>query len=176
MPDEILTPPDEDDQRPVAGFFGKLPTTGDFVWRGLPDAFRKHWDFWLTRHVAPLQHHGRQFPPQGLRFRLTSGNRLAAGVIVPSRDSADRRFPLSLLVIADGDLALPVIEAWCDAALALQPETLSPDDLWHALDALPAPASDTLTAGPMQLWTKGAPPQTADPADPGPAIQALIPA
>ena len=174
MPDEVLTP--TEDHRPVAGFFGKLPTTGDFVWRGLPDAFRKHWDFWLTRHVAPLQHHGRPFPPEGLRFRLISGSRLAAGLILPSHDSADRRFPLSLLVIADRDLTLPAVDDWCDAALALHPETLAPDDLWRALDTLPAPASDTLSTGPMLLWAKGAAPQTTDPADPGPAIQALMPA
>ena len=53
MPDEVLTPGGADARRPVAAIFGKLPATGDFVWRGLPDAFRKHWDFWLTRHIAP---------------------------------------------------------------------------------------------------------------------------
>ena len=31
MPDEVLT--SDDESRPVVGFFGKLPATGDFVWR-----------------------------------------------------------------------------------------------------------------------------------------------
>ncbi|MFO1203710.1 MAG: type VI secretion system-associated protein TagF [Tabrizicola sp.] len=176
MSDEVLTDPDEDDRRPVAGFFGKLPTTGDFVWRGLPDAFRKHWDFWLTRHVAPLQRHDRTFPDGGLRFRLPSGMRLAAGVILPSRDSADRRFPLSLLLIADGNLTPPRIDPWCDAALALYPQTLGADDLWHALDALPAPELEGSVAGEMQLWSQAHPPVTTDPADPTAALDALCPA
>lgn len=173
MPDRILNP--DDDRRPVAGFFGKLPTTGDFVWRGLPDAFRKHWDFWLTRHIAPLERHGSGFPDRGLRFRLPSGGRLATGVIVPSKDITGRLFPLSLLLIADGDLAPGEIDLWCDAALALHPETLTPDTLWHALDALPTRPTDARATGQLQLWLAGDPPLTADPNDPGPAIQALIP-
>ena len=80
-----------DDDRPVAGFFGKLPATGDFVCRGLPDAFRKPWDSWLTRYIAPLQRGGHSFPQGGLRFRLPSGGHLAAGVILPSQlDSLPR--------------------------------------------------------------------------------------
>jgi type VI secretion system protein ImpM len=177
LTDEGLTPgrPD-DDQRPVVGFFGKLPTTGDFVWRGLPDPFRKHWDFWLTRHIAPLQHHDRVFPPGGLRFRLPSGTRLAAGVILPSHDSADRRFPLSLLLIADGDLTPPMIDTWCEAALALQPQTLGPDALWRALDSVLAPAPAGPPLAPMQLWSRTRAPIPTDATAPTAAIEALIPA
>jgi type VI secretion system protein ImpM len=173
MPDEVLTPDDED-SRPVAGLFGKLPTTGDFVWRGLPDAFRKHWDLWLTRHIAPLQRHGLAFPPGGLRFRLPSGSRLAAGLILPSGDSAGRTFPLSLLLIADGDLTSAEIDGWCNAALALQPETLTPDALWQALDALPAPDPQGTATGLMQLWTTGNPPVFTTAEDPFAALSAVL--
>ena len=171
MPDEVLT---HDDKRPVAAIFGKLPATGDFVWRGLPDAFRKHWDFWLTRHIAHLQRHGHAFPPGGLRFRLPSGGRLAAGVILPSRDKAGRHFPLSLLLLADGDLALPEIDSWCDAALSLQPETLDPDALWHALDALRSPIAAGPATGPMLLWTQGLPPIATDATTPETALRQLL--
>lgn len=175
MPDEVLTNPDpRPDQRPVAAIFGKLPATGDFVWRGLPDAFRKHWDFWLTRHIAHLQRHGHAFPPGGLRFRLPSGGRLAAGVILPSRDKAGRHFPLSLLLLADGDLAPPQIDPWCDAALALKHEALDPDALWHALDALPFPAPGGPARGPMQLWTTGQPPVATDATSPETALRQLL--
>lgn len=171
MPDEVLT---KNDKRPVAAIFGKLPATGDFVWRGLPDAFRKHWDFWLTRHIAHLQRHGHAFPPGGLRFRLPSGSRLAAGVIFPSRDKAGRHFPLSLLLLADGDIAPEQIDPWCDAALALQPETLAPDDLWQALDALPSPEPTGPASGPMQLWTSGQDPMETDPNTPEAALRLLL--
>lgn len=172
MPDEVLTP--DDDTRPVAGVFGKLPSTGDFVWRGLPDAFRKHWDFWLTRHVAPLERAGHTFPPGGLRFRLPSGGRLAAGVILPSLDRAGRHFPLSLLLIAEGDLTPAQIDPWCDAALDLAPHSLAVDALWHALDALPAPAPHGPVHGLMQLWARGGPCLETDATEPLTTLQALL--
>lgn len=170
MSDEVLTP----DDRPVAGFFGKLPATGDFVWRGLPDAFRKHWDAWLTRHVAPLQREGRPFPAGGLRFCLPSGCRLAAGVILPSEDGAGRLYPLSLLIIADGDLSRDSIDGWCDAALALQPDTMVPDALWLALDALPAPNPDGPACGALQLWTRNHSPVAVKAHDPEPALRLML--
>ena len=43
MPDPDLNPP---------GLFGKLPSTGDFVTRGLPAGFLRVWDAWLSRHLA----------------------------------------------------------------------------------------------------------------------------
>jgi type VI secretion system protein ImpM len=172
MPDQVLTP--DDDLRPVAGFFGKLPATGDFVWRGVPDAFRKHWDIWLTRHVAPLQRHGPAFPKGGIRFRLPSGNRLAAGVILPSQDNAGRQFPLSLLLVAEGDLAKSEIDLWCDAALALGPAGLAPQELWQALDALPTPEPTGQATGPMLVWTPEHPGMTTDAMDPTAALRALL--
>lgn len=170
MPDEVLD--ETGDDRPVAGFFGKLPATGDFVWRGLPDTFRKPWDAWLTRHVAPLQRKGTTFPQGGLRFRLPSGGHLAAGVIVPSEDSAGRLFPLSLLLIAERDLTPAEIDPWCDAALALARET--PDDLWQALDALPIREPQGIATGPMQLWAPDHPPLATDPAEPGTTLAQLL--
>lgn len=172
MPDEILTP--DSDSRPVAGLFGKLPTTGDFVWRGLPDPFRKHWDFWLSTHIVPLARSGLSLPPDGLRFRLPSGGRLAAGVILPSQDKAGRHFPLSLLLIAEADLTPAQIDSWCDAALALSPETLTADDLWLALDALPSPSPDGVATGAMQLWTLGQSPITTGPDACEPTLRQLL--
>ncbi|MBL9051851.1 MAG: type VI secretion system-associated protein TagF [Tabrizicola sp.] len=172
MPAEVLTP--DDDLRPVAGFFGKLPSTGDFVWRGLPDAFRRNWDAWLTRHVAPLQRDGHGLPPDGLRFRLPSGGRLVAGIILPSHDLAGRHYPLSLLLIADGDLEPSQIDPWCDAALALHPEALSADTLWHALDGLASSTPTGPAAGPMQLWTADQPPVAADPDAPEAALLQIV--
>jgi type VI secretion system protein ImpM len=175
MPGKVLTPGDmADDDRPFAGFFGKLPATGDFVSRGLPDAFRRHWDGWLTRHIAPLLRTGPELPPGGLRFRLVSGGRVAAGTILPSADSAGRQFPLSLVLIAKGNLPLSGIDAWCDAGLALLTDQIEPDALWQALDGLAAPEPDGPASGPMQLWATGHLPEEAEPMDPLPALGRLL--
>lgn len=175
MPREVLTPGDKtEDDRPIAGFFGKLPATGDFVSRGLPDAFRRHWDSWLTRHILPLMQKGLAFPPGGLRFRLVSGGRLAAGIILPSEDSAGRRFPLSLILIAKRDLPRPQIDAWCDAGLELLPGLTDIEAFWLALDDLPAPEPDGLARGPMQFWAAGHPAVEVDPMDPVAALDRLI--
>jgi type VI secretion system protein ImpM len=175
MPREVLTPGDTtDDDSPFAGFFGKLPATGDFVSRGLPDAFRRHWDGWLTRHIVPLQLKGLDFPSGGLRFRLVSGGRVAAGTILPSADSAGRRFPLSLVLIAKGNLPLSGVDGWCDAGIALLTDQIEPDALWQALDGLAAPEPDGPATGPMQLWAAGHPPEEADPMNPSPVLGRLL--
>lgn len=175
MPREVLTPGETtDDDRPFAGFFGKLPATGDFVSRGLPDVFRRHWDGWLTQHIVPLQRRGLDLPSGGLRFRLVSGGRMAAGTILPSMDSAGRRFPLSLVLIAKGNLPLCGIDAWCDAGLELLNDGIAPDALWHALDSLPPPEPDGAASGPMQIWAAGHPVQEADPMDPASALDRLL--
>ncbi|MCX7888230.1 MAG: type VI secretion system-associated protein TagF [Rhodobacteraceae bacterium] len=162
----------DEDARPVAGFFGKIPATGDFVWRGLPDRFRQSWDAWITRHVAPALRAGDGPAAGGLRFRLVSGGRAAAGVILPSEDSAGRRFPLSLVLTAD-DLPSPeALDPWCDAAAAAPRD--SADGLWEALDALPAPEGPPPAGAPaLWLWRRGGAPVEADPADPSAALAAL---
>jgi len=68
MPDEVLTPGQpQDDQRPVAGFFGKLPATGDFVWRGLPDGFRKYYGD-ATRVPGHASHVDEKTARRALQF------------------------------------------------------------------------------------------------------------
>lgn len=168
MPREVLIVPTE------AGFFGKLPCTGDFVARGLPRAFCGQWDGWVTRHLAGLLKDGRAWPKAGLRFRLVSGGRAAAGVIVPGHDSAGRVFPLSLLLIG-ADLPPPDgLDPWCDAALATADPALrgdaDADALLDALDAVPVPDGAGGAARGMQIWTAGQPPVPCDPTDPQAAI------
>ncbi len=181
MPREVLTGPDKadppDDHRPVVGFFGKLPSTGDFVARGLPDAFRRNWDAWLTREIAPLQRGGASFPTGGLRFQLVSGGRMAAGLILPSQDSIGRLFPLSVILAADGSLAQAEVDDWCDRVLPLVASDKTapqPDDLWQALDALPAPSPVGPATGPMRLWALDHGPLTTSPDNPGEALRALL--
>lgn len=165
------------EDRPAAGLFGKLPLQGDFVERGLPPAFRRQWDMWITRHIAPRQRGGALFPGGGLRFRLVSGGATAAGLILPGGDSAGRLFPLSLLLIADGALAAAAIDRWCDDALVLPLADLDADALWLALDGLTVPEI-TGPAGPpaLDLWAGGGLPEGfSDTADGAALLQRLLP-
>ena len=156
-----------------AGFFGKLPTAGDFVARGLPHPFCRAWDGWITRHVAQrLRDAG---PPGGLRFRLCSGGRMAAGVVLPSQDRVGRRFPLTMALVGERMPAPGALDPWCDAAMALATHALAADDLAEAIKALAQPDMTAAPVGPaMQLWTLGAPPIACDPARPGPALDRLL--
>nr|WP_294501607.1 type VI secretion system-associated protein TagF [uncultured Rhodopila sp.] len=91
-------------QRPVlAGFFGKIPATGDFVGRGLPVSFVQPWELWAAEAlrqsrallgdawleawlVAPVW-----------RFRLPAGAcgpDAALGLVLPSIDRVGRAWPL----------------------------------------------------------------------------------
>jgi type VI secretion system protein ImpM len=159
------------------GFFGKLPSTGDFVARGLPEGFRRRWDRWVSLHLAPRQQAGCLWPAGGLRFRLTSGGRVAAGVVLPSEDAAGRRFPLSLVVIAEA-LPLPVaLDPWCDAVAATGTAALegrdSADQLWQRLAEIAPPDGDDKFAS-LLLWTEGVAPIPAEPDAPDTALDALL--
>ena len=158
-----------------AGLFGKLPLAGDFVARGLPDAFRARWDAWVTRHLVPLG----AWPDGGLRLCLLSGGRSATALVLPSRDAAERRFPLSGLLVLPFAPSVGEAEAWCEAALpslgAAAAGGMGADALWAALDALPRPGGPGETpSAPLVLWARGAAaPLAADPADPGEALGRL---
>lgn len=169
MPEAVLN------DAPTAGFFGKLPVTGDFVARGLPQGFRTRWDLWITRHLA---HHAGTLPETGLRFRLVSGGRVAAGVIVPGQDSAGRRFPLSLILIGTGLPGPAALDPWLNAALlAAAPARrgeADADALLDALDAIAAPEATQSDDHIMTIWTEGHPAHRCDPADPAEAIRQSI--
>ncbi len=162
----------------AAGFFGKIPATGDFVSRGLPGGFRRAWDRWITRHVVPRQDRAG-WPAAGLRFRLSSGGRAAAGVIVPGCDSAGRRFPLSLVLTGSALPGPAGLDPWCDAAAALPlAEFPDPDSLWDALNRIevaPESGPDRLPDRPaLLLWRHAGTAEAADPETPGRALDRLL--
>src|SRR5690606_35522049 len=105
VPGEVLTPAEP-------GLFGKLPATGDFVSRGLSHAFTRAWDGWVTRHVVTRLRAGAALPDSGLRFRLVSGGRVAAGVVLASSDAAGRSYPLSLVLVAPGLPDASALDPW----------------------------------------------------------------
>lgn len=80
----------------TAWLFGKLPTHGDFIARGLAPDLRERIDGWLSDEMARARSdHGEVFedrydaaPP----WRFVDG--AEGGVICASIDSAGRRFPI----------------------------------------------------------------------------------
>ena len=94
----------------VPGWYGKLPTLGDFASRRLEADFIEPWDLWLGEALqAQRSAYGEgwleaylETPPW--RFLLSPGAlrgvrpELAfAGVLVPSVDRVGRHFPLTLV-------------------------------------------------------------------------------
>jgi type VI secretion system protein ImpM len=146
------------------GFYGKLPSAGDFVSRGLPASFCAAWDRWLSRHLARL--------PEGapaIHFRRDG----FSGVVLPSRDSAGRRFPLTVAIAgAPPDEALAALGRHGAAAIA---GALTADVLAARLAAAPVAAEQTEPAPPdaFLLWIPPDPPRAVDPDDPAPALAAL---
>lgn len=96
------------------GFFGKLPSHGDFIERRVRSAFREAWDTWLQRCMSDSQ---RQLGPHWLDCYLTSplwrfflcdgiaGGSSYAGVLLPSVDRVGRYFPLTVVVELPAELA-----------------------------------------------------------------------
>jgi type VI secretion system protein ImpM len=92
----------------IAGWYGKLPSLGDFAARRLSDAFVAPWDAWLAQRVAETQHAlGADWLELYLtcpvwRFFAMPGAiapTLAScwtGVVMASVDRVGRHFPLTI--------------------------------------------------------------------------------
>lgn len=99
MPGEPLTPP---------GFYGKIPSRGDFVSRRLPRAFLDPWDSWLQRAVAASRSAlGEAWLDAYLtgpiwRFALPPGlcgEQAVTGLLMPSVDSVGRYYPMTIATL-----------------------------------------------------------------------------
>jgi type VI secretion system protein ImpM len=89
----------------LAGFYGKIPTKGDFVQRSLNRAFTNNWDNWLqgcmdnSRAQLGADWLAKYLVSPLWRFALPPGifcDNALVGVIMPSVDSVGRHFPLTL--------------------------------------------------------------------------------
>jgi type VI secretion system protein ImpM len=87
------------------GFYGKLPSHGDFLSRRLPRQFIEPWDQWLQDSLAASREHlGKDWLNSFLvspiwQFCLAPGlcgEDAWAGVMMPSVDKVGRYFPLTL--------------------------------------------------------------------------------
>lgn len=148
----------------MTGIYGKLPTYGDFVRRGLPPSFVQPWDDWLQAGVdAAREALGADFdalwtaaPPW--RFYLPAGvcgPEAVVGVLLTSRDAVGRPFPLTLAAPVADDQPLPD-DAWY---AALEQAGRAGRDQGHTVDALlsmlPGTATVVRTASVLDLPRAG---------------------
>jgi type VI secretion system protein ImpM len=145
---------------PVPGWYGKLPTLGDFASRRLAADFIEPWDAWLGEGIAAQRERmGDAWLEAYLasptwRFVLMPESipglapaRALAGVLMPSVDRVGRYFPLTLVtelepLPASAD-ALEALLAWLhrleDVALDALQDDWSIDELEQALARFEAP-------------------------------------
>ncbi|MDG4550062.1 MAG: type VI secretion system-associated protein TagF [Candidatus Contendobacter sp.] len=156
---------------PLPGFFGKLPSRGDFIGRQLPKTFVAPWDAWLQTAIAHSRAQmgedtWREYYRVSPIWRFALGSGLCgadayAGIMMPSMDRVGRYYPLAIAapLAPDGPLlALPsVSETWFQQAEQLALAALERDDLdleafSHHVAALGAPMIPTLKATGGNAW------------------------
>ncbi|HYC10734.1 MAG TPA: type VI secretion system-associated protein TagF [Steroidobacteraceae bacterium] len=118
-----------------AGWFGKIPSLGDFVRRNLPESFVERWDEWLSEELSEAQTALTDDWSQLWRhapvwcFALGAGvldARSWLGVLVPSVDRVGREFPLTIALSPGRHVAAPGA-AWWAALEALGRSAVGPD-------------------------------------------------
>jgi type VI secretion system protein ImpM len=162
----------------IAGWYGKIPSLGDFVSRRLPAAFIESWDLWLQRSLgasrAQLGERWLKLYLTGpiLRFALMPGacnatSRIWTGVLMPSVDKVGRYFPLTIALGMDAQpgavASIFSAKAWYaeleQAALATLNLDAMPEDLDRRLAGVPFPECrrGALPGQPQELarWWKG---------------------
>ncbi|WP_117190288.1 type VI secretion system-associated protein TagF [Rhizobium terrae] len=124
------------DQKPTEtdriGFFGKLPTHGDFVSTGMGSGLQSEFDIWLQAGLQAVQqqfgtdwerHFRAMFSWRFIIERGLWGPATIAGVLVPSLDRVGRSFPLvvatQLPAFTDHPRLLYLDETWFTAAEAI---------------------------------------------------------
>jgi type VI secretion system protein ImpM len=122
------------------GFYGKLPSHGDFLRRRVSDAFVDAWDAWLRECLASSR---TALGSRWLDLYLTSpawrfvcapgacGPAPVVGLLAPSVDQVGRYFPLTLVAELPEDVSLVTAAAasaaFFDSAEQLVIETLAAD-------------------------------------------------
>ena len=140
----------EEPRASIPGWFGKVPSLGDFATRRLPVEFVKAWDAWLqevlpaTRAILGDNWFDSYLTMPIWRFVFLPGLVTQsgwAGVLMPSVDRVGRHFPLTVAVEMPSHAAAAhaVFEGaeWFagleDAALVVLDPTRGADDLDDAL-------------------------------------------
>jgi len=124
---------------PEVGFYGKLPSHGDFLSRRVSEAFVRVWDAWLQECLAVSR--AALGAERWLDVYLTSpawrfgcaagtcGPEPLVGVMVPSVDRVGRYFPLTVVAELPREMSLltaaATLESFFEGAERLAIETLA---------------------------------------------------
>ena len=150
---------------PVAGFFGKLPSAGDFVQRRLPPGFVDAWDQHFENAVAASRgalgsdwHEAYHASPVW-RFLLAPGacgDSAWLGVMGPGTDRVGRCFPMviAMPLVADPESCRQTLlddGGWCDAAERLH--NMAQDDAALSVDAFDEQVA--ALAGSLDVMSSG---------------------
>ncbi|HQU97583.1 MAG TPA: type VI secretion system-associated protein TagF [Nitrosomonas sp.] len=139
------------------GWYGKIPSLGDFISRRIPASFIEIWDSWLQKGMATSR---AQLGEHWLDLYLTSpmwrfilmpdtcsNSQVWTGVLMPSVDKIGRHFPLTIATQIEPHprtlISLISAQHWYAAieqiALASLDLNISPDDLDQSLTYHPLP-------------------------------------
>lgn len=150
------------DADPVrVGFYGKLPSKGDFVRAGLSRAFAGAWDSWLqtVMLIARNDPGDAWWAMRAWRFAFDPGicgPRPATGLFLPSADRVGRLFPL--LIAAEGaGVNSPFLDSAESIGAAAIRSASPPATLAERLDRVPRPPPVPSAAGTRQArWWRQA--------------------
>lgn len=144
------------------GWYGKLPTLGDFASRRLDASFIEPWDQWLGEGLAAQREQlgdgwlDAYLASPVWRFVLMprvlpgeAGTVALAGVLMPSVDKVGRYFPLTLVTrlptLPRSPAEVEALLGWLhrleDVAVDAMHDDWSIDELDEALEGLPAPVA-----------------------------------
>ncbi len=143
----------------VAGWYGKMPSLGDFASRRLPRDFIDTWDAWLQESIVTSK---KILGDRWLDVYLTSplwrfalmpevcGECAWAGVLMPSVDKTGRHFPLTLALTLephfDAAMSLLASQTWFadleKVALSALDVAFLVDDLERDLAKIPFPETE----------------------------------
>lgn len=139
----------------AAYLFGKLPTHGDFVTRGMAAAERDALDRWISAGMegvrAQLGDMHNSLYDSAPPWRFISED--SVGAIAPSMDSAGRRYPI-LLAVRNGCFNCTHLATACEELLYTAfADSWTADQLADAAASL-SPEPDDLPTTP-RWWTEG---------------------
>ena len=148
-----------------AGFFGKLPTAGDFVARGIPAGLRGPLDHWLTSGIVPIVRDAKAWPEGGVRAVAMLNDAPWLLVIEPSADSVGRVYPLTACCLLGG-AALAEANVWAGAAwsalLQATEKNASVDSLRDLLARVSLPVEGLDPLVPAVMWWDGTAPDLVE--------------